>query len=50
MKKCGCDHGNCCHHEKTQSEIKNDPETGLEFKRTICADCGKWLSDQILPR
>lgn len=46
-KKCQCGDVHCCHTE-TREEKTKDPETGLNFIRTTCADpdCQQWLSDR----
>lgn len=46
-EKCSCGHVHCCHN-KTKDKKTKDPETGLKFIRTACANpnCQKWLSDR----
>jgi hypothetical protein len=52
MKTCpDCGHTHCCHKNKRESvfEAANDDGSlaGFKILRTICADCGKWLSDKL---
>ncbi len=28
--------------------IEEDPETGIEFERTKCSKCGRWLGDKLI--
>jgi len=50
MKTCDCGHEHCCHKDEVRTTIHDTNEVGkaYSFIRKKCAQCGKWLGDQLL--